>query len=1077
MRKLVRILIRTFLNLIVFLVAFWALPSATVAEPVNFISNPSVETAMPTNSKMPVDWLTDKWGTNKTTFTYPSSGYGSGVGLKVQITSRSSGDAKWYFKEVPTTGNKEYTYSDYYQSNINSVLVLATKLTTGKYNYTTLATLTPAATWTNKTIKFKTPTNAASITVYHLINKVGYLYTDNFSLIPVSITTPTPTIIPTSTPTNTPTPTLVPTNTPTPTLIPTNTPTPTLIPTNTPTPTIIPTSSPTNTPIPTPGGNLVSNWSVETQSVGNTSLPDKWSTEKWGTNTTTFTYIKTSGHTGGRSIKTQTTKYTSGDAKWYFEPINVTPGDNYRFTDWYQSNIVTQVVVKFIKNDGSEDYLGLRDVPISASWNQYSETFVIPSDVKTITILHLVQAVGWLITDDYTLEKYNPNGFGTAMVSLTFDDGWEDNTLTAMPILKEKGMFSTYFFATTFLINSPSTGPVNISGPSAVRAIYADGHEIGSHSVTHPDLTTLTDAQLNSELADSKSYLEGLVGVGKIKNFATPYGAYNDKVMGAIAGYYRSHRTTDEGYNTVENLDNNRLKVQNMENTTTLAEFQSWVDQAITSKSWLILVYHRVADTDIGQYDTPKPDFINQINYLASSGINVKTVDQAIDKINGITPTPTIIPTIIPTGSPTIIPTAVPTQIPTIIPTNTPTTSPTATPTQNPIYPTPTSLPTPTAGPNLIPNQGVESADPGNPSMPQSWSTGNYGTNTVTFSYPIAGIEGTNAVKVEMSQFTDGDAKWYFSDVAVEPNQIYNFSDQYQANVATRITARLLHSDGSNTYVDMAYPTASTEWATANGTITIPSDVTSITVFHLIEQVGFLITDNFYLGKAPTPPSFNQGMVSLTFDDGWLSTYQNGMPILNTAGIKSTQYIVTGFLNNSGSGYITTSQALEMQTQGHEIGDHSANHLSLPTLTEAEIRAEVSQSRTDLINLGFSPVNSFAYPYGEYNDLTLQVVKESGFTNARTAITDDAGFNYKNTDPFLLKNNSIEVNTTFDQVKTLIDSAIANKTWVILVFHQIDNSGGQYSVTPAMLQSIVDYIKQTGISTVTMSQGLSQMVN
>jgi ABC-type Zn uptake system ZnuABC Zn-binding protein ZnuA len=127
--------------------------------------------------------------------------------------------------------------------------------------------------------------------------------------------------------------------------------------------------------------------------------------------------------------------------------------------------------------------------------------------------------------------------------------------------------------------------------------------------------------------------------------------------------------------------------------------------------------------------------------------------------------------------------------------------------------------------------------------------------------------------------------------------------------------------------------------------------------------------------------------------------------------------------------------------------------------------------------MGFNPVSSFAPPYGNVNSLVTRIIQESGFTTSRTANPEDAGYNYKSTSPFFLKNQSMEVNTSLSQVQTLIDTAKANKTWVILVFHQIDNNGGQYSMSPATLQSIVDYINTSGIQTVTVSQGLNQMLN
>jgi len=51
--------------------------------------------------------------------------------------------------------------------------------------------------------------------------------------------------------------------------------------------------------------------------------------------------------------------------------------------------------------------------------------------------------------------------------------------------------------------------------------------------------------------------------------------------------FYGSHRTTDEGYNTFENFNPYLLKVQNVQKTTTLAQYQSWIDQAKKDKSWL----------------------------------------------------------------------------------------------------------------------------------------------------------------------------------------------------------------------------------------------------------------------------------------------------------------------------------------------------------------------------------------------------------------------------------------------------------------------------------------------------------
>jgi len=332
-------------------------------------------------------------------------------------------------------------------------------------------------------------------------------------------------------------------------------------------------------------------------------------------------------------VKVQLTSYKSGDAKWFFNPLPVIPGDTYNFSDWYQSNITSHVVIDFANIDGTDYYLELKTAPPSASWAQYSESFQVPAGAQTFTIFHLINAVGWLVTDDYSLVKFTPKGFDRPVVTLTFDDGWEDNTLTALPMLKDYGFKGTFFFATTYLESSPSSGPINVSGPSAVKAIFNEDHEIGSHSVTHPDLATLNSSQLSYELAHSKEYLESLVGPGNIKNFASPYGAYNDAVINAIKSLYRSHRPTDEGYNTYENFDPYRLKVQNMQSAAPLSQFQDWINQTIKDKSWLILVYHRVASSNLGEWDTLQGDFQKQLDVIKNSGIAVETMDRALSEL------------------------------------------------------------------------------------------------------------------------------------------------------------------------------------------------------------------------------------------------------------------------------------------------------------------------------------------------------------------------------------------------------------------------------------------------------------
>jgi len=71
------------------------------------------------------------------------------------------------------------------------------------------------------------------------------------------------------------------------------------------------------------------------------------------------------------------------------------------------------------------------------------------------------------------------------------------------------------------------------------------------------------------------------------------------------------------------------------------------------------------------------------------------------------------------------------------------------------------------------------------------------------------------------------------------------------------------------------------------------------------------------------------------------------------------------------------------------FGAHSVSHPPLSELTSAEQRAEIETSRDACAALtGYNP-RLFAYPFGDYSDQTVELVKEAGF---ETAVTTDAGF-------------------------------------------------------------------------------------
>jgi len=548
----------------------------------NLVANPGFETA---NGNNPASWTGSSWGTNTAKFTYDTTGH-SGRSGSIVVSGYKSGDAKWGFAPVNVTANTSYTFSNWYKSTAISGIDVEIITTSGATSYIWLANPAVSASWKQQSFAFTTPANAKTVTVFQYLDRNGTLSVDDVSLATAS-----------GTPTPTPTPT-PPTPTP-----------------------------PTPTP-PAATANLIANPSVET-ATGTT--PANWTSGGWGTNTKSMTY-ETTGQDGSRSLKATISKYTNGDVKWMFTPVAVTAGQTYAYSDYYKSNVDTEVDAEVTMSDGSVQYAYLGTTPANTStWAKASYQFTAPAGAVKVSIFHVLAKVGYLQTDNFSFASYQPTQFNRAIVSLTFDDGWRSIYTNGLPALSKYGLASTQY-----LNSQPITdGYADYMTYAQVKDWYAKGHELAWHTRTHADITTLSAANLTTELTIPSNFLTG-IGQNKsvFKNFASPYGAYNANSVAQVRKTYASHRSTDVGYNSKDSLDLNNIKVQNITNTTTPADVKAWVDQAVANKTWLVIVYHEVdAAAEDPTYAVTPSNLDAELNIVKQSGVTVKTVDAALAEL------------------------------------------------------------------------------------------------------------------------------------------------------------------------------------------------------------------------------------------------------------------------------------------------------------------------------------------------------------------------------------------------------------------------------------------------------------
>ena len=117
-------------------------------------------------------------------------------------------------------------------------------------------------------------------------------------------------------------------------------------------------------------------------------------------------------------------------------------------------------------------------------------------------------------------------------VVITFDDGYEDNFSTALPILEQYGMK-----ATVFVIAGKVGQPPYLSWEQAGQML-ARGVEIGSHTFSHADLSQAGDEQKRQEILQSKTLLESRLN-RPVHFLAYPFGKFDTAVFSLLqqAGY------------------------------------------------------------------------------------------------------------------------------------------------------------------------------------------------------------------------------------------------------------------------------------------------------------------------------------------------------------------------------------------------------------------------------------------------------------------------------------------------------------------------------------------------------------
>jgi len=172
------------------------------------------------------------------------------------------------------------------------------------------------------------------------------------------------------------------------------------------------------------------------------------------------------------------------------------------------------------------------------------------------------------------IEDIEKDYTGKKVVALTFDDGYIDFYTNVLPIIKKYNIKTNLYIITSTTNNGKYVNEEQIKELSNSGLV-----SIGSHTVSHNPLANLSAEQIETELKDSKNYLENLLGK-EIKTISYPTGSYNSTVLSTAEKYYKYGITTIKGTQNMSNFSKYKIIRRAMYRGSGIGTFKSIVGSA-----------------------------------------------------------------------------------------------------------------------------------------------------------------------------------------------------------------------------------------------------------------------------------------------------------------------------------------------------------------------------------------------------------------------------------------------------------------------------------------------------------------
>lgn len=226
----------------------------------------------------------------------------------------------------------------------------------------------------------------------------------------------------------------------------------------------------------------------------------------------------------------------------------------------------------------------------------------------TILIFSVISYSQVVVDTPYTIATWQ--GFRPAAISFTFDDGCSNQFAVAIPMFNLKGLTATFY--------TVITGSM-FPGWAKLQSAAAKGHEIASHSMTHP-ATLLGISTENAELKNSHDSIVQHIPGKQCIDIAYPN--CNKATESLLAKYYVAGRICGNAVNAKNPSNFFNISAYICGSTgsyTTTASIITLANSAASSNGWLVYLIHGI-DNDGGYSPVTSATLQGAVNYFDTTG-------------------------------------------------------------------------------------------------------------------------------------------------------------------------------------------------------------------------------------------------------------------------------------------------------------------------------------------------------------------------------------------------------------------------------------------------------------------------